>query len=152
MRWPPQLGISEVHSELLPEEKLKVVKRLQQQGHKVGMVGDGVNDAPALAQADTGFAIGSGTDVAIGNADITLAGDSLANVETAVAISRATLSNIKQNLFGAFVYNVIGIPLAAGLFYPLTGWLLEPMFASAAMALSSVTVVTNANRLRFFKP
>ena len=147
-----QLGISEVYSELLPQEKLDVVKRLQQQGHKVGMVGDGVNDAPALAQADTGFAIGSGTDVAIGNADITLAGDSLANVETAVAISRATLSNIRQNLFGAFVYNVIGIPLAAGLFYPLTGWLLEPMFASAAMALSSVTVVTNANRLRFFKP
>jgi len=147
-----QLGISEVYSELLPQEKLDVVKRLQQQGHKVGMVGDGVNDAPALAQADTGFAIGSGTDVAIGNADITLAGDSLANVETAVAISRATLSNIRQNLFGAFVYNVIGIPLAAGLFYPLAGWLLEPMFASAAMALSSVTVVTNANRLRFFKP
>ena len=145
-----ELGISEVHSELLPQEKLKVVQQLQQRGHKVGMVGDGVNDAPALAQADTGFAIGSGTDVAIGNADITLAGDSLANVETAVAISRATLRNIKQNLFGAFVYNVIGIPLAAGLFYPLTGWLLEPMFASAAMALSSVTVVTNANRLRFF--
>ena len=145
------LGIAEVHSELLPEEKLKIVKQLQLQGHKVGMVGDGVNDAPALAQADIGFAIGSGTDVAIGNADITLAGDSLANVETAVAISRATLRNIKQNLFGAFFYNVIGIPLAAGLFYPLTGWLLEPMFASAAMALSSVTVVTNANRLRFFK-
>jgi len=146
------LGIPEVHSELLPEDKLNVVRRLQQQGLKVGMVGDGVNDAPALAQADTGFAIGSGTDVAIGNADITLAGDSLANVETAVAISRATLRNIKQNLFGAFIYNVIGIPLAAGLFYPLTGWLLEPMFASAAMALSSVTVVTNANRLRFFQP
>ena len=145
-----ELGISEVHSELLPQEKLNVVQQLQQRGHKVGMVGDGVNDAPALAQADTGFAIGSGTDVAIGNADVTLAGDSLANVETAVAISRATLRNIKQNLFGAFVYNVIGIPLAAGLFYPLTGWLLEPMFASAAMALSSVTVVTNANRLRFF--
>ena len=147
-----QLGIDEVHSEVLPEDKLNVIKALQQQGYKVGMVGDGVNDAPALAQADTGFAIGSGTDVAIDNADITLAGDSLANVGTAIAISRATLRNIKQNLFGAFIYNVVGIPLAAGLFYPITGWMLAPMFASAAMALSSVTVVTNANRLRFFKP
>jgi len=147
-----QLGIDEVHSEVLPEEKLNVIEALQQQGHKVGMVGDGVNDAPALAQADTGFAIGSGTDVAIDNADITLAGDSLANVSTAIAISSATLRNIKQNLFGAFIYNVVGIPLAAGLFYPITGWMLAPMFASAAMALSSVTVVTNANRLRFFKP
>ncbi len=147
-----QLGITEVHSEVMPEEKLAVVKQLQMQGYKVGMVGDGVNDAPALAQADTGFAIGSGTDVAIDNADITLAGDSLANVSTAIAISTATIRNIKQNLFGAFIYNVTGIPLAAGVFYPLTGWMLEPMFASAAMALSSVTVVTNANRLRFFKP
>lgn len=147
-----QLGISEIHSEVMPEDKLNVVKALQQQGCKVGMVGDGVNDAPALTQADTGFAIGSGTDVAIDSADITLAGDSLHNVSTAIAISTATLRNIKQNLFGAFIYNVTGIPLAAGLFYPLTGWMLEPMFASAAMALSSVTVVTNANRLRFFKP
>ncbi len=146
-----QLGIHEVHSELLPWEKLDVVKALQNQGYKVGMVGDGVNDAPALAQADTGFAIGSGADVAIHNADITLAGDSLAHVGTAIALSSATLRNIKQNLFGAFIYNVIGIPLAAGIFYPLTGWLLPPMFASAAMAMSSVTVVTNANRLRFFK-
>jgi len=147
-----ELGIGEVHSEVLPEDKLEVVKALQVQGHKVGMVGDGVNDAPALAQADTSFAIGSGTDVAIENADITLAGDSLANVTTAIEISSATIRNIKQNLFGAFIYNVTGIPLAAGVLYPLTGWLLEPMFASAAMALSSVTVVTNANRLRFFKP
>jgi len=147
-----QLGIDQVHSEVLPEEKLEVVKALQQQGHKVGMVGDGVNDAPALAQADTSFAIGSGTDVAVENADVTLAGDSLANVTTAIEISSATLRNIKQNLFGAFIYNVTGIPLAAGVLYPWTGWLLEPMFASAAMALSSVTVVTNANRLRFFQP
>jgi Cu+-exporting ATPase len=146
------LNLAEVHSEVLPADKLAMVKALQQQGHRVGMVGDGVNDAPALAQADTGFAIGSGTDVAIHNADITLVGDSLANVGTAIAVSRATLRNIKQNLFGAFIYNVIGIPLAAGVLYPLTGWLLPPMFASAAMALSSVTVVTNANRLRFFKP
>lgn len=147
-----ELGISEVHSEVLPADKLQVVKRLQEQGGKVGMVGDGVNDAPALAQADTGFAIGSGTDVAIENADITLTGDSLRHVSAAIGVSRATIRNIKQNLFGAFIYNTIGIPLAAGLFFPMTGWLLHPMFASAAMALSSVTVVSNANRLRFFKP
>ncbi|WPD22446.1 MAG: heavy metal translocating P-type ATPase [Candidatus Electrothrix scaldis] len=147
-----ELGIKEVHAEMLPQEKLQVVQDLQAKGYKVGMAGDGVNDAPALAQADTGFAIGSGTDVAIDNGDITLAGDSLALVSVAVGISRATLGNIKQNLFGAFIYNVLGIPLAAGLFFPFTGWLLPPMFASAAMALSSVTVVSNANRLRFFKP
>ncbi len=147
-----ELGISEVHSEVMPADKLAVVEALQEQGYRVGMVGDGVNDAPALARADTGFAIGSGTDVAIDNADITLARDSLAQVWVAIAISRATIRNIKQNLFGAFIYNVVGIPLAAGVFYPFTGWLLQPMFASAAMALSSVTVVTNANRLRFFRP
>jgi Cu+-exporting ATPase len=147
-----ELGIAELHAEVLPEDKLDVVRELQRKGCKVGMVGDGVNDAPALARADTGFAIGSGTDVAIDNADITLAGDSLAHVSTAIDISHATIRNIRQNLFGAFIYNVVGIPLAAGAFYPFTGWLLQPMFASAAMALSSVTVVTNANRLRFFKP
>lgn len=147
-----ELGIHEVHSEVLPEEKLAVIKSLQEKGYKVGMVGDGVNDAPALAQADTGFAIGSGTDVAIDNADITLAGDSLVHVAVAIEISKATIKNIKQNLFGAFVYNIIGIPLAAGIFYPFTGWLLQPMYASAAMALSSVTVVSNANRLRLFQP
>ncbi len=147
-----ELGIREVHSELLPEEKLEVVRALQERGFRVGMVGDGVNDAPALSLADTGFAIGSGTDVAIDNADITLAGDSLAHVPVAIALSRAVIRNIKQNLFGAFIYNTIGIPLAAGVFYPFTGWLLHPMFASAAMALSSVTVVSNANRLRLFRP
>ncbi len=147
-----ELGIDQVHSEVLPEEKLAVIQELQARGYKVGMVGDGVNDAPALARADTGFAIGSGADVAIDNADITLAGDSLAHVAVAIEISRATIRNIKQNLFGAFIYNIIGIPLAAGAFYPFTGWLLQPMFASAAMALSSVTVVSNANRLRFFQP
>ncbi len=146
------LGIDAVHSELLPEQKLTIINELQEKGHKVGMVGDGVNDAPALARADTGFAIGSGTDVAIEHADITLVGDSLNSVGTAIAISSATLRNIKQNLFGAFMYNVIGIPLAAGLCYPMTGWLLNPMFASFAMAMSSVTVVSNANRLRFFEP
>ena len=129
-----------------------MIRDFQRQGGKVGMVGDGVNDAPALAQADTGFAIGSGTDVAIENADIILTGDSLRLVATAIAISTATIRTIRQNLFGAFLYNVVGIPLAAGLLYPLTGWLLDPMFASAAMALSSVTVVVNANRLRLFRP
>ncbi|WP_035274177.1 heavy metal translocating P-type ATPase [Desulfogranum japonicum] len=147
-----QLDIAVVHSEVMPEDKLQVIRDLQADGAKVGMVGDGVNDAPALVQADTGFAIGSGTDVAIEHADITLTGNSLIHVSTAIRLSSATMRNIRQNLFGAFIYNVIGIPLAAGLFYPLTGWLLQPMFASAAMALSSVTVVSNANRLRFFKP
>lgn len=147
-----ELGIKDVNSQVMPEDKLNIIKALQDKGYIVGMVGDGVNDAPALAQANTGFAIGSGTDVAIENADITLAGNSLMNVGTAIAVSSATMRNIKQNLFGAFIYNVIGIPLAAGVFYPLTGWLLAPAYASAAMAMSSVTVVTNANRLRFFKP
>ncbi|MEJ2620695.1 MAG: heavy metal translocating P-type ATPase [Candidatus Thiodiazotropha sp.] len=147
-----RLGIKRFYSELLPEQKLGVVRSLQQQGNRVGMVGDGMNDAPALAQADTGFAIGSGTDVAIEHADITLIGDSLIDVSTAIGISRATIRNIKQNLFGAFVYNIVGIPMAAGLLYPVTGWLLPPMFASAAMAMSSVTVVANANRLRFYRP
>jgi Cu+-exporting ATPase len=147
-----ELGIENVHSRVLPADKARIVEQLQQQGHTVGMVGDGVNDAPALARAHVGFAIGSGTDVAIESADVTLASNSLASVATAVALSTATLRNIRQNLFGAFVYNTLGIPLAAGLLYPLTGWLLSPVFASAAMALSSVTVVSNANRLRLFKP
>ncbi len=147
-----QLGIEEVHSRVLPQHKADVVEQLQAQGHTVGMVGDGVNDAPALAQAHVGFAIGAGTDVAIESADVTLASDSLTSVASAIALSRATLRNIRQNLFGAFIYNVIGIPLAAGVLYPFSGWLLSPVFASLAMALSSVTVVTNANRLRLFKP
>jgi Cu+-exporting ATPase len=147
-----QLGIEAVHSRVLPQHKADVVRHLQAQGWTVGMVGDGVNDAPALAQAHVGFAIGAGTDVAIESADVTLASNSLASVATAVALSRATLRNIRQNLFGAFVYNTTGIPLAAGILYPFTGWLLSPVFASIAMALSSVTVVSNANRLRLFKP
>jgi Cu+-exporting ATPase len=147
-----QVGIDEVIAEVLPQDKADVVARLQAQGKRVGMVGDGINDAPALARADVGFAIGSGTDVAIESADITLMRGSLHNVADAIAISRATTSNIKQNLFGAFVYNSLGIPIAAGVLYPVMGILLNPMVAGAAMAMSSLTVVTNANRLRLFRP
>lgn len=146
------VGIDEVFAEVLPDEKEQVIRDLQRAGEKVAMVGDGLNDAPSLARADVGFAIGSGTDVAIESADITLMGGSIRNVPTAIALSRATVKNIWQNLFGAFVYNSIGIPVAAGVLYPFIGLLLNPMVAGAAMAMSSVTVVTNANRLRFWKP
>ncbi len=144
------VGIDDFIAEVLPQDKAEKVSALQQKGEIVGMVGDGINDAPALASADVGFAIGTGTDVAIESADVTLMGGSLKGVVNSIAISRATVSNIKQNLFGAFVYNTLGIPIAAGVFYPLVGVLLNPVIAGAAMALSSVTVVTNANRLRFF--
>ncbi|WP_444915453.1 heavy metal translocating P-type ATPase [Microbulbifer sp. TRSA007] len=147
-----QLGIDRVHAELLPEDKEGIVAELQKKGERVGMVGDGINDAPALARADVGFAIGAGTDVAIESADVTLMRSSLHGVANAVELSRATLHNIKQNLFGAFIYNTLGIPIAAGVLYPITGMLLSPIVAGGAMALSSLTVVSNANRLRFFKP
>jgi len=146
-----QLNIDEYFAEVLPQEKEQKVALLQSQGYVVGMVGDGINDAPALARADVGFAIGTGTDVAIESADVTLMRGSLSGVADAIAISKATVRNIKQNLFGAFVYNSLGIPVAAGILFPLMGVLLNPMIAGAAMAMSSVTVVTNANRLRFYK-
>lgn len=147
-----QTGIDEVHAELTPERKHAEIQRLQDQGEIVGMVGDGINDAPALALADVGFAMGQGTDVAIESAGITLMRSSLHGIVDAIQISRATLDNIKQNLWGALGYNTLCIPIAAGLLYPLTGTLLSPVIAAAAMSLSSITVVGNANRLRRFKP
>ncbi|MDH7608212.1 copper-exporting P-type ATPase CopA [Raoultella ornithinolytica] len=147
-----EAGIDEVIAGVLPDGKADAIKRLQSQGHQVAMVGDGINDAPALAQADVGIAMGGGSDVAIETAAITLMRHSLNGVADALAISKATLRNMKQNLLGAFVYNSLGIPIAAGILWPLTGTLLNPVVAGAAMALSSITVVSNANRLLRFKP
>jgi len=144
-------GIDDYRAEVLPEDKAEVVSEMRGKGYTVAMVGDGINDAPALAAADVGFAIGTGTDVAIESASITLMRGSLHGVPDAIEISRATVKNIHQNLFGAFIYNSLGIPVAAGLLYPVWGILMSPILAGAAMSLSSVTVVSNANRLRLFK-
>ena len=146
-----KVGIDRVMAEVLPQDKAHNVQKLQLEGKKVGMVGDGINDAPALAQADVGFAIGTGTDVAIEASDITLINGSLKGVVIAVQISRATMRNVYQNLFGAFVYNAAGIPVALGILYPFTGTLLSPLLAAAAMSFSSVTVIANANRLKRWK-
>jgi Cu+-exporting ATPase len=147
-----EAGVDEYFAEVLPEDKAKKIAEFQSTGEMVGMTGDGINDAPALAMADVGFAIGTGTDIAIESADITLMRGSLHGLADAIAVSKATLRNIRQNLFGAFIYNAAGIPIAAGVLYPVFGVLLSPVVAGAAMAFSSITVVTNANRLRFFNP
>ena len=145
-------GISHVIWEVLPADKAAVIQDLQRQDRRVLMVGDGINDAPALATADVGMAIGAGTDIAMESADVVLMNDSLTAVAGAVGLSKATVRNIRQNLFWAFFYNALCIPVAAGLLYPLLGWQLSPMLGAAAMSVSSVFVVTNALRLRFYKP
>lgn len=146
------LGIERVMAGVLPDGKAAAIVSLQRQGHRVAMIGDGINDAPALAQAEVGIAMGSGSDIAIETAAITLMRASLHGVADALALSNATLRNMKQNLLGAFFYNAMGIPIAAGILFPFTGTLLSPVVAGAAMALSSITVVSNANRLIRFKP
>ena len=146
-----KLGISQVRSQLMPEDKATIIKELQEQGKKVAMIGDGINDAPALTTADVGIAIGAGQDIAIESADIVLMKSDLNDAVTAVKLSRSVMKNIKENLFWALIYNSLGIPLAAGVFYGLLGWKLNPMFGAAAMSLSSVCVVTNALRLNLFK-
>jgi Cu+-exporting ATPase len=143
-----RLGIDEVIAEVLPEDKVRAVERLQSEGCKVAMAGDGINDSPALAQAEVGIAMGTGTDVAMESAAVTLVKGDLRGIVRARRLSRATMRNIKQNLFFAFVYNAAGVPIAAGILYPFTGMLLSPMIAAAAMSVSSVSVIANALRLR----
>jgi Cu+-exporting ATPase len=144
-----KLGITDIEAEVLPEQKNAIVRRLRREGHAVAMAGDGVNDAPALAEADVGVAMGTGTDVAMQSAGVTLVKGDLAGIARARALSRATMRNIRQNLVLAFVYNVLGIPLAAGVLYPAFGLLLSPIVAAAAMSFSSVSVIANSLRLRF---